>query len=263
MLPLRQTAPGGRDPLALRESFPADPDEYAIVAQDVTRWFGQVPALRRLSITVPYGRVTGLVGPNGAGKTTLLLILATLLAPDEGVVRVAGFDPVTQPARVRASLGWMPDTLGVYDQLTAREYLCFFARTHRMDRRVASARAAELLATLHLEAFADSPVHVLSRGQKQRLALARALVHRPSILLLDEPASGLDPRARIELRDLLRDLAASGTAVLVSSHILTELEAIADEVVFVAQGQTVDERHVAALGTRHRPTWRVRAIDPA
>jgi ABC-2 type transport system ATP-binding protein len=236
--------------------------EYGVVARGVTRCFGSVEALRGLDLTVPYGRVTALVGPNGAGKTTLLLVLATLLRPDAGEVRVAGFDPVTHPAQVRATMGWMPDVFGVYDQLTVREYLAFFADAYLLGRPRADERVSSLLALVHLQEYADGPVHVLSRGQKQRLALARALVHEPSVLLLDEPASGLDPRSRVELRDLLRGLAAAGTAVLMSSHILTELEEIADRVVFVADGQTVGEQDIDELAAHTQTGWRVRATDP-
>src|SRR5439155_12805960 len=201
---------------------------YGVVARGVTRRFGPVEALRGLDLEVPYGQVTALVGPNGAGKTTLLLILATLLRPDAGEVRVAGLDPAGDPSGVRARMGWMPDVFGVYDQLRVAEYLAFFAAAYRLDKARAAERTAALLALTHLAEYADRPVHVLSRGQKQRLALGRALVHEPRVLLLDEPASGLDPRSRVELRDLLRGLAAGGAAVLVSSHILTELEEIAD-----------------------------------
>jgi len=237
--------------------------EFGVSAQGVTRRFGAVEALRGLDLTVPYGQVTALVGPNGAGKTTLLLVLATLLRPDAGEVRVAGFDPVTHPTAVRASMGWMPDVFGVYDQLTVREYLAFFADAYLLSRARAKGRVADLLGLVHLEEYADRPVHVLSRGQKQRLALARSLVHEPSVLLLDEPASGLDPRSRVELRDLLRGLAAGGTAVLISSHILTELEEIADRVVFVSGGRSVGAQDLSELARDTTVGWRVRATDPA
>jgi ABC-2 type transport system ATP-binding protein len=233
-----------------------------VVARGVTRRFGSVEALRGLDLTVPYGQVTALVGPNGAGKTTLLLVLATLLRPDAGEVRVAGLDPVTHPAQVRATMGWMPDVFGVYDQLTVREYLAFFADAYLVGRTRVGGRVSTLLDLVHLGEYADSPVHVLSRGQKQRLALARALVHEPPVLLLDEPASGLDPRSRVELRDLLRGLAAAGTAVLVSSHILTELEEIADRVVFVADGRSAGEHEISDLAADTETGWRVRATDP-
>jgi ABC-2 type transport system ATP-binding protein len=205
--------------------------------------------------------VTALVGPNGAGKTTLLLILATLLTPDAGEVRVAGHDPVTEPDAVRARMGWSPDAFGMYDNLTAREYLEFFGAAYRLPRATARYRASELLETARLGEYADEPVHVLSRGQKQRLALTRALVHRPAVLLLDEPAAGLDPHSRVELRLLLRRLADEGAAVLVSSHILADLEEMADRVVFVDQGVTVGEHHMNDLPRTDRRTWRIRALD--
>ncbi|MEN3305473.1 MAG: type transport system ATP-binding protein [Micromonosporaceae bacterium] len=238
-------------------------DEPGVVVQDVWRSFGSVAALRGVQLSVPYGQVTALVGPNGAGKTTLLLILATLLTPDRGQVRVAGLDTAADPSGVRARMGWMPDVFGVYDQLKVREYLGFFAAAYRLDRAAGAARTAELLSLIHLEEYADRPVHVLSRGQKQRLAMARALIHRPRVLLLDEPASGLDPRSRLELRDTLRSLAADGVAVLVSSHILSELEEIADRVVLVTGGQTVGEFEMAELGRQGRVGYRVRATDGA
>jgi len=236
--------------------------EFGVVARGVTRQFGPVQALRGLDLTVPYGQVTALVGPNGAGKTTLLLILATLLKPDLGEVRVAGLDPVHDPSGVRSRMGWMPDVFGVYEQLTVREYLTFFADAYRLDRPTANQRIGAALVRTHLGDYANRPVHILSRGQKQRLALGRAMLHEPSVLLLDESASGLDPRSRVELRDLLRALAANGVAVLVSSHILSELEEIADRVVFVTEGRTVDEQDVRQLAAAHLSAWRVRAADP-
>jgi ABC-2 type transport system ATP-binding protein len=232
-----------------------------VVVHDVWRSFGAVPALAGVTLTAPYGQVTALVGPNGAGKTTLLLILASLLRPDRGTVSVAGSDPAVDAGGVRAQMGWMPDAFGVYDQLTVREYLDFFGAAYRLDRAATRTRATELLTLVHLSEYADRPVHVLSRGQKQRLALARALIHRPKVLLLDEPASGLDPRSRIELRDILRGLAADGAAILVSSHILTELEEIADRVVLVAGGRTVGEHTMSELHEQARSGYRIRATD--
>jgi ABC-2 type transport system ATP-binding protein len=203
-----------------------------------------------------------LSGPNGAGKTTLLLVLATLLRPDRGEVQVAGLDPVRDPMGVRSRMGWMPDVFGVYDQLTVREYLTFFAQAYRLDRAIVAQRIADTLARTHLGEYANSGVHVLSRGQKQRLALGRAMLHEPRVLLLDEPASGLDPRSRVELRDLLRSLAGVGVAVLVSSHILSELEEIADRVVFVNGGATVAEQDVRELSANATTAWRIRVSDP-
>ncbi len=235
--------------------------QHGVVVRDVWRSFGAVPALAGMSLTAPYGQVTALVGPNGAGKTTLLLVLASLLKPDRGQAWVAGSDPTKDAAGVRAQMGWMPDAFGVYDQLTVREYLSFFGAAYRMDRVAVESRTADLLRLVHLTEYADRPVHVLSRGQKQRLALTRALIHRPRVLLLDEPASGLDPRSRVELRDILRGLAAQGVAVLVSSHILTELEEIADRVVLVAGGRTLGEHTMTDLAAQARTSYRIRATD--
>ena len=218
--------------------------------------------MRGIDLTARPGEVTALVGPNGAGKTTLLLVLATLLVPDGGTVTVGGFDPVRQADEVRARMGWSPDVFGLYDNLTCREYLLFVAAAMRLPKARGAERAGELLALSRLEDKADLPVHTLSRGQKQRLGLMRAIMHDPEVLLLDEPASGLDPRSRVELRTLLRSLAGQGKALLVSSHLLADLEELADRVVFVDRGVTVGEHAIDALpaNTAAHP-WRLRALD--
>jgi ABC-2 type transport system ATP-binding protein len=247
-----------------------------IAAHGVRRAFGDVVAVDGMDLDAPPGEVTALVGPNGAGKTTLLLVLATLLVPDAGTVRVAGHDPVTESRAVRARVGWMPDVFGTWETLTCREVLSTVADAFRLPRATAAGRIDELLGLVHLEEFADRPTQVLSRGQKQRLGLARALVHDPDVLLLDEPASGLDPRSRIELRGIVRDLAAQGKAVLVSSHVLAELDEMADRAVIVARGRTVAvetlgagsasrsaDRGADAAGAplaAARP-WRIRSLD--
>ncbi|HEX5494010.1 MAG TPA: ABC transporter ATP-binding protein [Mycobacteriales bacterium] len=231
-------------------------------AHGVRRAFGSVQAVRDMSIRAHPGQVTALVGPNGSGKTTLLLVLATLLVPDGGEVRVAGFDPVTQPDEVRGRMGWSPDVFGLYENLTTREYLDVMAAAYRVPVTVRRLRVSHLLGLARLDDLADAPVHTLSRGQKQRLGLVRALVHEPSVLLLDEPASGLDPRSRVELRDLLRSLAGQGTAVVVSSHILADLEELADRVVFVDAGRTVGQHRIDELpAARAARTYRLRALD--
>ena len=211
----------------------------SIEVAGVTRFFGPTRAVWRTSMTVPAGSVTGLVGPNGAGKTTLLLMLAALLAPDGGTIRIAGLDPLTQPRQVHQAVGWMPDAFGTWDSLTCTEILMTFATAQGLDEDTGLRNTAEMLAAVHLGEMARTPARVLSRGQKQRLGLARALIHRPQVLLLDEPAAGMDPRSRAELRVLLRELASSGVTVLVSSHILPELEQMVDGVVFMARGQVV------------------------
>ena len=234
------------------------------MASGVRRTFGEVEAVRGIDLTAPPGEVTALVGPNGAGKTTLLLVLATLLVPDAGTVRVAGFDPITEPDQIRARMGWSPDVFGLYDTLTCREYLHFVGASYRLGKTAAAARAGELLEQSLLLEKADQPVHTLSRGQKQRLGLARALVHHPAVLLLDEPASGLDPRSRVDLREQLRALARSGVAVVVSSHLLGDLEELADRVVFVDRGMTVGEHRLDQLPrTQLARPWRLRALEPA
>lgn len=228
----------------------------------VRRSFGAVPAVRQVTFAAAPGRVTGLVGPNGSGKTTLMLMLASLLRPDEGEMRIGGVDPVADPAGVRRLLGWMPDSLGAWPSLTAREVLVATAQLYDLPRESARARADELLELVDLSALAGSPARVLSRGQKQRLALARALVHDPSVLLLDEPASGLDPQARIALRILLRRLAAEGRTILISSHVLSELEEVVDDAVYMVEGRTVGDDRVAAASARVR-VWRVRLATDA
>lgn len=231
-----------------------------ITASGVRRSFGSVPAVRDISLQVEPGRVTGLVGPNGSGKTTLLLMLASLLAPDAGQIRIGGIDPVEDPSAVRRIIGWMPDALGAWGSLSARETLFVTGGLYDLPRDAARDRAEELLRMVDLTALAASPARVLSRGQKQRLGLARALVHDPQVLLLDEPASGLDPEARVGLRVLLRQLAAQGRTVLVSSHILAELEEVVDDAVFLVAGATVSAERVAAAARSLR-TWRVRVAD--
>lgn len=234
--------------------------ETGIVVRGVRRSFGAVKALDGLDLTARPGEVTALVGPNGSGKTTLLLILATLLTPDAGLLRIDGLDPVTQPREVRRVMGWMPDGFGTWDTLSVREVLLTVAAAYRLPASERPGMVTDLIRTLHLDDLADRPARVLSRGQKQRLGLARALIHSPSVLLLDEPASGLDPRNRIELRDVLRALATQGTTVLVSSHILSELEEMSDRAVIVADGRTVATEDLRG-GLTRQTWWRITALD--
>ncbi|QBJ94833.1 ABC transporter ATP-binding protein [Rhodococcus sp. ABRD24] len=232
-----------------------------IRAHGLARAFGAVHAVRAMDFVAEPGEVTALIGPNGSGKTTLLLMLASLLRPDAGTIDICGHDPTTDTAQVRALLGWMPDTLGMWESLTAREILLTVARLYGIGPAAARQRTADLLDTVKLGDLADTPARAFSRGQQQRLSLARALVNDPLVLLLDEPASGLDPGARIELRVLLRRLATEGRTVVVSSHVLADLDEMADRAVFVADGRTVRMQTLAEAGAQAR-TFVVRALDP-
>lgn len=235
--------------------------EAGIAASGVTRAFGSTQVLKGASLSVAPGEITALVGPNGSGKTTLMLTLATLLRPDSGAVRIAGHDTVTATRSARTALGWMPDTLGVWSGLTVRETLSATCALYGISGSSSTVRVAELLAEVDLEALADQRSHTLSRGQKQRLSLARSIAHRPSVLLLDEPASGLDPEARLAQRTSLARLASEGTAILITSHVLDELEHLASSVVFLRDGTTIADGidQVAS----EQAVWRIRAIDPA
>lgn len=219
-------------------------------ARGLTRIFGQHIAVADADVTLRPGSITGLIGPNGAGKTTLLLMLAGLLAPDSGVVELDGAE--VESPQLRGAVGWMPDIFGTWDSLTATEILSTFGRLNGQSRKTARLRSTELLDLVHLTEFGDRPAHELSRGQKQRLGFARALVNRPRVLLLDEPASGMDPRSRKELRNQLRVIAEGGCAVLISSHILTELSEMVDDVVIMTAGRT----HVSERDAGH--LWRIR-----
>ena len=236
--------------------------DASVVVENVARAFGAVHAVRDASFVAAPGTVTALIGPNGSGKTTLLLMLASLLRPDFGQIRIAGFDPVIDTAAVRSRLGWMPDLLGSWNALSVRATLETTARLYRMDAARAAARATELIALVGLELLATQPTRVLSRGQKQRLSLARTLVHDPVVLLLDEPASGLDPQARVDLRQLVRRVASEGKAVLISSHELAELDEMADGAVYLQGGVTASVESVTRTRSTARP-WRIRAVDRA
>lgn len=232
-----------------------------IRVDDVCRTFGSVRAVDGATFTAPSGAVTALIGPNGSGKTTLLLVLAGLLAASSGRVEVAGADP--RRATTRRRIGWMPDEFGTWDTLTPTEILVTFARAYGLAKAPARARAAALLDQLYLTELATSPARVLSRGQKQRLGLARALVHDPDVLLLDEPASGLDPRSRIELRQTLRGLAGQGKTVLLSSHVLAELEDVYDAAVFLDRGKTVVPDPSVNQPSATTRGWHLAALDPS
>lgn len=202
----------------------------------VQKRYGKVTALDHATLQVPEGAVMGLIGPNGAGKTTSMLIITSLLSRDGGRVRIGGIDPQRDPLAVRRHVGYMPDFFGVYEGLRSSEYLEFFAATQKIRPIARPAVVADLLALVDLEDRADADVNTLSRGMKQRLSLARALIHDPELLVLDEPASGLDPRARVHLRELISELNRMGRTIVISSHILSELEGLCSHLAVVDHG---------------------------
>ena len=214
--------------------------------------YGNLTAVNDLDLEVPEGSVFGLIGPNGAGKSTTFAILASILSPTSGTAEVAGFDPSSDPRSVRRHLGYMPDVLGVYDNLRVDEYLEFFAAAHELRRSSWPGLIDGLLELVGLEVKREAMVESLSRGMKQRLALARALVHDPDVLVLDEPASGLDPRARVELRTLLGELRAMGKTVVISSHILTEMEEMCSHVAIMEAGRLLAAGEPGEIGDRLR-----------
>jgi ABC-2 type transport system ATP-binding protein len=203
--------------------------------------YGRQRAVHNLSLMIPRGEVFGFIGPNGAGKTTTIKVLATLLKPTTGSVRVLGADVMDFPQEVRRNIGYVPDSFGVYEDLTVVEYLLFFAAAYRIPREKRAGTVKDVLALTDLSEKIDSQVDALSRGMKQRLGIARILLHDPQLLLLDEPASGLDPRARIELRELLKELQRMGKTILVSSHILHELSQFCTRIGIIEAGQMVAE----------------------
>ena len=216
-------------------------DHPVVDIKHLTVSYGRQLAVRDLSLTIPRGEVFGFIGPNGAGKTTTIKVLATLLKPSFGQVRVQGIDVVSWPEQVRRQIGYVPDFFGVYEDLTVTEYLHFFAAAYRIERAKRPGILGDVLALTDLTGKADAPVDALSRGMKQRLGIARILLHDPNLLLLDEPASGLDPRARIELRELLKELRRMGKTILISSHILHELSQFCTRIGIIEGGQMVAE----------------------
>jgi ABC-2 type transport system ATP-binding protein len=208
-----------------------------IELRNITKSYGKLKAVDNLSLEIGPGEVFGFIGPNGAGKSTTMKILACLLRPDEGVAKVAGFNVLSDGDQIRRILGYMPDFLGVYDDLTVDEYLQFFAAAFSIHRRRRRAVVDSVLELTDLGYKTHTMVSGLSRGMQQRLGVARVLIHEPKVLLLDEPASGLDPRARIEMRELLTELARMGKVLMVSSHILSELAEMCSSIGIIEQGR--------------------------
>jgi ABC-2 type transport system ATP-binding protein len=227
-----------------------------IQTKGLTKYYGSLPALVDLDISIEKGDIFGFIGPNGAGKTTTMRILATLLEPTRGTAFIDGLDVTKQGKEVRRRVGYMPDFMGVYDDLKVFEYLEFFAAAFGIERKRRSTIVEGVLELTDLKSKRNADVDSLSRGMQQRLGVARVLIHDPKALILDEPASGLDPRARIEIRELLRELKRMGKTIMISSHILSELEEICDHVGIVEHGRLVFsgtlEEIVARLGIQSK-----------
>ncbi len=207
-----------------------------IEARDLTKKYGELFAIKSIELDLEQGDLFGFIGPNGAGKTTTMRIIATLLQPTWGEAYVCGNSIYTKPKEIRRLVGYMPDFFGVYDDMKVIEYLEFFAAAYRIKGPARRKRCDEMLEIVDLDFKRDAYANTLSRGQTQRLGLARTLLHDPQVLLLDEPLSGLDPRARIEMRNLLRRLGQMGKTIIVSSHILPELADICNKIGIIDRG---------------------------
>jgi sodium transport system ATP-binding protein len=222
-----------------------------IEVQDLHKAFkvktGLVRAVDGVSFTAADGRITGLLGPNGAGKTTTLRMLYTLMQPDRGAVSVDGRDAVTEAAAVRRSLGVLPDARGIYKRLTARENIVYFGRLHGLDARMIAQRTERLVAALGMEDFIDRQAEGFSQGQRTKTAIARALVHDPQNVILDEPTNGLDVMTTRGLREFLLTLKSQGHCVILSSHIMQEVGLLCDHIVIIAQGKVMAQGSADAL----------------
>jgi ABC-2 type transport system ATP-binding protein len=224
-----------------------------IKTQDLTKAYGDTYALKDLTLELHEGDLFGYIGPNGSGKTTTMRILATLLQPTWGEASVCGYSIYTRPKEIRRIIGFMPDFFGVYDDMKVIEYLEFFAAAYRIRGHARKKVCGDVLDLVDLGYKRDALVTSLSRGMTQRLGLARVLMHDPKVLILDEPASGLDPRARIEIRTLLKELRKTGKTIMVSSHILPELSDVCNKVGMIERGQLLVSGDVAEVMRMVRP----------
>ena len=209
--------------------------------------FADVKAVDGLSFQIDKGQVLGFIGANGAGKTTTMRIMVTLDLPTSGSVRLCGFDAVDHPGEVRSRVGWMPDSYGSYPHTTVWEYLDFFGRAFGITGKERTLAVGDVMAFTDLASLRERTIDALSKGMKQRLCLARALLHDPEILILDEPAAGLDPKARVEFKRLVRLMADDGKTIFISSHILSELEEMCDQMLFIDAGQTIHHGSTESL----------------
>lgn len=231
-----------------------------IEIQNLTKRYAARLAVNDLTLTIPKGEIFGFVGPNGAGKTTTIRILCGLLKPDLGKVSIGGYSVKENPNEIRRLIGYMPDEFGIYPDLQTWEYLDFFATCYDMQQSQRITQIDNLLELVDLHHRKFDPVDKLSRGMKQRLSLARVLMHDPHYLILDEPASGLDPRARIEMRELLKELAAMGKSIFFSSHILSDIAEICDQVGIIEAGQLISAGRLQDMQRQFQPVRRIRLV---
>lgn len=210
-----------------------------ITCENVTKAYGDFIALESLDLEIEKGDTFGFIGPNGAGKSTTMRILSTLLEPTEGVARIGGYSVTENPDEIRKLLGYMPDKFGIYDGMKVWEYLDFFAGAYRLPKNSRAQAIADVLELTELSQKRDFFVEALSTGMRQRLCLAKTLLHDPQVLILDEPASGLDPRARIEMRELLQELTRMGKTIMISSHILPELSDFCNRIGIIEAGRLI------------------------
>ena len=229
----------------------------ALEVRGIVKSFGALKAVDDVSFAVAPGETCGFIGPNGAGKTTTMRICSTLELPDAGDVLVDGRSVIEEPRRARRRLGFMPDSFGTYPNTSIRDYLDFYARAYGLRGSARTGTIREVMEFTTLSDLQAKEIASLSKGMKQRLCLAKTLLHDPAILILDEPAAGLDPRARVELRELVKSLAALGKAVLVSSHILTELAEMCHSVTMIERGKVRAAGDLSAVARRLRPHVRI------
>jgi sodium transport system ATP-binding protein len=214
-----------------------------IAVTNLCKSFGEVKAVNGVSFEARNGEITGLLGPNGAGKTTTLRMLYSLLPPDEGEIRIDGLDPTRDAMEIKRTLGVVPDNRGLYSRLTARENIRYYGELHGMGKKAIGERIESMTATLDMDDFIDRRTEGFSQGQRVKVAIARAMVHEPQTVLMDEPSNGLDVMSTRALRDYIRKLRAEGRSVVLSTHIMQEVAALCDRIVIIAQGK------VAADGT--------------
>jgi sodium transport system ATP-binding protein len=221
-----------------------------IVVRNLHKSFGEVKAVRGVSFEARDGEITGLLGPNGAGKTTTLRMLYSLLPPDEGEIRIDGLDPGTDAMEIKRTLGVVPDSRGLYNRLTARENIEYFGELHGMGRAQMNERIAHLTKTLGMEDFIDRRTEGFSQGQRVKVAIARAMVHSPQTVLLDEPSNGLDVMATRALRNYILSLKRDGHSVVLSTHIMQEVAALCDRIIIIAKGAVAADGTAAELMAR-------------